>query len=425
MRNVKYAIDGIVRKPIMLFAIVVQILIGTMILFEGISISLKTIDTINRTKGMFADKKVYRLINDTNIENEINLNKEDDFNNRAYEMYKKLKNSNDFSVCLSQFSNILIKDFCEDDKFYYMPDKEKKYDINPYQNVNGKFSDLKGYYIDEGYAEEFPFELSEGRNFTKEDFDLEDNIPVILGAEYKGIYNIGDRFKYFDYRNLVEKNIEVVGIAKENSYFFHSGDITTLDDRVICPTENFKLDDKLSNKFNNFISGSLVVTNNKDKALKELRGISSSLGLYTLNLRSCDSDIQFLIESLSKDCKDSILLSLTIFLFVSIGIITVQLNNIKERLKEFGIHLLIGSNKKDIALRNFYTVAIYLGLGMILGSYFEYLSNKNLYDFFTWDIRGVFIILVIYLILLFIISYFPYRKIRKLEVNNIIRGLNE
>ena len=425
MRNFKYAIDGIVRKPLMLFAIVIQVLIGTMILFEGISISLKTIDTINRTKGMFTDKKVYRLINNTNIGNEKNLNKEDDFGNRAYEMYKELRNSADFTVCSSQFSNILIKDFCDDDKFYYLTDKEKKYDINPYENVNGKFSDLKGYYVDKGYAEEFPFELSEGRNFTKEDFELEDNIPVILGAEYKEIYKIGDRFKYFDYKNLVEKNIEVVGILKDDCYFFDNGDITTLDDRVICPTEDFKFDDKFANKFDNFINSCMIVASDKDSVLKEIREDSSSLGLYTFSLRSCDSDIQFLIDNLGKDCKDSILLSFTIFLFVSIGIITVQLNNIKERLKEFGIHLLIGSSKRDIALRNFYTVAIYLGLGMILGSYFEYFSNKNLYNFFTWDIRGLFIILVIYLILLFIISYFPYKKIRKLEVNNIIRGLNE
>lgn len=425
MRNFKYAIDGMVRKPIMLFAIVAQVLIGTMILFEGISVFLKTIDTINRAKGMFVDKEVYRLINDTNMGNAMELGKEKDFNKRAYEMYGKLKNSDSFLVCSSQFSNILIKDFCDNDKFYYLPDKDKKYDIDPYENVNGKFSNLKGYYVDEGYAEEFPFELSEGRNFTKEDFELEDNVPVILGAEYKGIYNIGDKFKYFDYRNLVEKNIEVVGIVKADSYFFDSGDITTLDDRVICPIENFKLDDKISSKFENFISSSLVVTNDKDSALKEIRENSSDLGLYTLSFKSCDSDIQFLIDNLSKNCKDSIFLSFTIFLFVSIGIIAVQLNNIKERLREFGIYLLIGSSKKDIILRNLYTVAIYLGVGMLLGSYFEYLSNKNLYDFFTWDIRGVFIILAIYFILVVIISYFPYRKIRELEVNNIIRGLNE
>ena len=203
----------------------------------------------------------------------IELNKDEDINERTYEMYTRLKGSDNFSICSAQFSNILIKDFCDDDKFYYVPDEKEKYEIDPYENIKGKFSDLKGYYVDEEYVEEFPFEVMEGRSFNKGDFELKDNIPVILGSEYKWIYNIGDRFKYFDYKELKEKTIEVVGILKESSYFFDNGDISTLDNRVICPTSNLKLDDKSASKFQDFINNSLIITNNKDNSLAEIRKI--------------------------------------------------------------------------------------------------------------------------------------------------------
>lgn len=425
MRNIKYAIDEVVRKPLRLFVIILQVLVGTMILFEGIGITLKTYDTVKRTKNMLTGKEVYRLINDSDIYEDTFLKREEDFNSRVYSLYEKLRNSKDFSICSASDSNILIKDFCDNDKFYYMPGDENKYDIDPYNNVRGVFSDLKGFYISDGFEEVFPLEVSGGRNFVKDDFELEDNIPVILGAEYKSIYNIGDKFKYFDYMNKEERNIQVVGILKEDSYYFDQADIITLDNRIICPMENLRFNENIGERFENLINTALIITDDKESSLKEIREYSSSLGLYTFSMKSCKGAIQFLIEELTNECKDSMFLNFVIFLFIAIGIITVQLNSIKERMKEYGIHLLIGASKKDIAFRNFYSVSIYLGVGMLLGSYFEYFMNKNIYNFYTWDNRGIIILFVIYIILLFIISYIPYRKIRKLEVNNIIRGLGE
>ena len=163
MRNIKYAIDEVVRKPLRLFVIILQVLVGTMILFEGIGITLKTYDTVKRTKNMLTGKEVYRLINDSDIYEDTFLKREEDFNSRVYSLYEKLRNSKDFSICSASDSNILIKDFCDNDKFYYMPGEENKYDIDPYNNVRGVFSDLKGFYISDGFEEVFPLEVSEGR----------------------------------------------------------------------------------------------------------------------------------------------------------------------------------------------------------------------------------------------------------------------
>ena len=56
--------------------------------------------------------------------------------------------------------------------------------------------------------------------------------------------------------------------------------------------------------------------------------------------------------------------------------------------------------------------------------YFEY--YKNMYkDVYYYDYRTILVLAGIYAILILIISFILYRKIRKIEVNDIIRGLSD
>ena len=421
MKNIKYTIDEIIRKPGTFFIIVIQIVIGTIILLSGISAILKTWDISNSSKNMFNGKQVYRLLDKTSTKDMDRINNSEDSNEKFYELYSYLRGNENFSISAQQNSNILIKDFSEDKRFYYDLNEKNKYSINPKSDVQGKFSNIKGYYIDSGYNNEFPLETTKGRTLNEEDFTLEDDIPIILGAEYENIYNVGDEFKYFDYLSLKEKKMKVIGILKADTYFFEGGSIITLDDKVICPLQNLNASKDIKNKVLFWLSQCIIVTDNEQEALSDIRDKSSQLELYNFKFNSCEKDVKYLIDQLSNNYKTSMKLSITIFLFISIGIITVQLNGIKERVNEYGIHLLSGATKRDIVIRILYSTAMYLGIGMLIGTYFEYFSKKDLYGYY-YDNRILFII---YVLLVFIISYLPYRKIHKLEVNNIIRGLSE
>ena len=424
MKNIKYAIDEMIRKPGIFFIIVIQIVIGTMILLPGLSAAIKTWDVTSNSKNMFNGKEVYRLLDNTSTEDMKKINNSEDSNEKLYELYSFLRGNDNFNICAQQNSNILIKDFSEDKRFYYDLNEKNKYSINPKSDVQGKFSNIKGYYIDSGYNKEFPLETTKGRTLNEEDFTIEDNIPIILGSEYEDIYNVGDEFEYFDYLSVKGKKLHIIGILKADTYFFEGGSIITLDDKVICPLQNLDNSENIKSKVFFWLSQCLIVTDNEQEALSDIRDKSSQLELYNFKFKNCEKDIKYLIDELSENYKVAMKLGITIFLFISIGIITVQLNGIKEKINEYGIHLLSGATKKDIMFRIFNSTALYLGIGMLIGTYFEYFNKKDSYGYY-YDNRILLMLFIIYVLLVFVISYLPYRKILKLEVNNIIRGLSE
>lgn len=125
MRNIKYAIEDIIRRPFIFFIIIIQIVVATMILSTGLCWNIKTMDTVNRTKNMFNGKDVYQLTNDMDPKYiDESLSKSDGMD-RMYELYTFLKENKDFSICAAATTNILIKDFVDKEKFYYKTDKSK------------------------------------------------------------------------------------------------------------------------------------------------------------------------------------------------------------------------------------------------------------------------------------------------------------
>lgn len=415
MKNIKYAIEDIIRRPFIFFIIIIQIVVATMILSTGLCWNIKTMDTVSRTKNMFKGKEVYQLSENTDknyLENSIN---KADGMDRMYELYTFLRESSDFSICAKRNTSIYIKDFVDNDRFYKHNSDDKKYLDNPYTNIEGRFSNVYGVYVDEGYMKEFPLEVSKGRTFEKQDYSAE-VMPVILGAGYEGIYNIGDTFEYFDYINLKVSKIEVVGILKSNTYIFETGTTILVDDYVICPYQNITTSNANKLMYSTWIENCLIVTNDKEKSLEEIGEKSTDLELYNFKLSSCKGITTKIVESMNEEAGKSISLSVSIFLFVSIGIIAVQLNSIKNRQKEFGIHLLSGARKRDIGVRILLSISVYVILGTCIGTYFGYTTNKEIYDK-----RVILFLIPIMILLIIIISILPLNKIRKMEVTDIIR----
>ena len=73
MNNIRYSVNEIIRKPIVFLIIVGQVLVGTMILIDALSTTLETVDTIDKTKNLFNNKEVYRLVDNTNVDRMMEL----------------------------------------------------------------------------------------------------------------------------------------------------------------------------------------------------------------------------------------------------------------------------------------------------------------------------------------------------------------
>lgn len=416
MRNLKYAIDEIVRKPITFFMIIIQIVLSSTLLLQTISSFCEANYTYKMTKNILENKNLYSMsigFETSNKNDNVSIEDKKDF---YFTRYMKLNQNNNFIYLLQFESNILVKDFTDKNEFYNS--LEVKYMENPYKNINGKFSNIRCFYISKNYFKEFPLRIEKGRTFKSEDFSKEDIIPIILGNNYFGIYDIGDEFDYFDYFNKKEKKLKIIGILEKNSYYYSSYGICDLKNYIICPVKDIKDSSVDLDNYANLDRG-LIIADNKEKALDELRDIYGETNTSEINLESVKDRVDRLINVLYENAKKELSTLFIIVLFLSAGIITVQLNSIEKHLTEYGIHLLSGARKRDILVRQAYLISIYFILGTSIDLFFEYLFKS-----INFKVNIIIIFIVFYIILAMIIFFFPYRKIKKLQINDIIRGID-
>ena len=101
---------------------------------------------------------------------------------------------------------------------------------------------LASYQMDRLGFEYFNFKMYDGRSFSDDDYILEselDKLPIILGYNYKDIFNIGEKIKYIYAGKVMEG--EVIGILEKNSAVFNDNKYSMpLDNRIILPLADFK-----------------------------------------------------------------------------------------------------------------------------------------------------------------------------------------
>lgn len=129
-------------------------------------------------------------------------------------------------------------------------------------NEDQSFSALQ---ISQNVQVDFDFSVQKGKLFCEEDFTLDnDRIPVILGAHYNDIFDIGDKFEgeyLYDRYDFI-----VIGILTN-----HSGiDMITgkyiLDDKLIIPSfnisDNSQITEGIKIHYANKVSGKLFTDKN-------------------------------------------------------------------------------------------------------------------------------------------------------------------
>lgn len=424
MKNIKYAIDLICKRPFIFLMLIIEIVLTTIIMLQNTSNLLKCTDTYKMSKEMYPVNGLYRILatlpNATDNYSNMDINSTD-YKKKLLSLYEYMNSNQSFDFFTAKSSNIIIKDFTDKDIFYY---DSNKYIINPYKNIDGQYSNIKAIYIDKKYSDNFHLNVKTGSNFSDCDFNSSNGVPVILGAQYKKIYNIGDTFHIFDWFTKKEKEITVLGFLNENSYMYNNGSILSLDDYIIYPMEQITDVNTDNDLYMFYLQDSLIHTDLNAESIGLIRKKSNELNLYDYSIYSADKDITNLLTNLKLLAISSTLKMSLSIVFICASIVIVQLNQIKETIKEYGIHLMLGANKRDIILRNIYSTLIYFTIGLGIGLYFEYYRKKN-DSMYYYDFRMPIIITCIYFVLLLLISLLLYRKISKLNINQIMKDVND
>lgn len=224
---------------------------------------------------------------------------------------------------------------------------------------------------DENYLLTTGYKTSSGRNITKTDIELANNV-VVIGADIvsnlfkKGENPVGEEIR-------VGAGIyKVIGVleSKGNSMGF-SG-----DNQCIIPLSNLRLNYGLDQGSYN-VNVMVYNTENLEPAISEATGLFRIIRKdppgkkSTFSIRKSDQIASFVIEQLSLISVIATAIGLITLLGAAIGLMNIMLVSVKERTREIGTRKAIGATAQLIR-NQFLIESILIGqlgglLGIVLG----------------------------------------------------------
>ena len=166
--------------------------------------------------------------------------------NKEEELYQKMKKfvlllqSTDQFTYVTQIGHqgIVIEGIKIPDKFlmyYEMGNSE----YSRWEDREIPEYDVKALYVSQSFFEKNQIAVAEGRSFMEADYSMEPDevIPVLLGSDYREIFQIGDCFsgQYF----TQDSQFEVIGFLEEDSFFVNRNSIEPESTRRYMVTPAF------------------------------------------------------------------------------------------------------------------------------------------------------------------------------------------
>lgn len=298
--------------------------------------------------------------------------------------------------------------------------------------------------IDGNYEKVIDIPIAEGRVFNEDEFykTNEENIPIILGNNFVGIYEIGDIIK-----SVVGNNFKVIGFLKDGFSFFRNGtlenfitDLTLYDYGAIIPRMEKTLIDPIMS-YIRLQEGCFYYLSENENREAMIDMIDKKANELQIDVKSVV--IEDVLNKVSKerkeDNKDSLYLGLVILVFTvaSLAISTLALINYRKR--EFGILIATGGSIKDIIKILIYEMGIILGVSFLLYQLsnlrfrWRYLTEeyirsngyvKNIfYDTGNIELQTYIKVYLVIAMLLILISAIPINRIRKFKPKDLIGGI--
>lgn len=341
MTQIRFALEDIIKNKSYFIRFFIQITCVLVLL--GVCVS--QISSINKYKKKFS---VFEKTSDLYImrdmtENDVFLERlsDDGFQSKLFELYSFLAQSQKINF-YSYYSDQIIAEK-EDLPIQYIqyPDKSKYYPL---------------LYVDENFWDTFGLSCFEGRKFTKQDFSFnQTQIPIILGYQYSGYYNIGDvitQESVVETGNTMKQEFIVVGILEKDAFYLDpgkTGDILYLSGTIIAPlivnkeTPYYELD--------SIITSSTIIVDDHSQ-LQTIEEKAKAMEVYDkLEFISYAEQLKNIVRENMTYVYFAIAVQGLILFFCTICIISALMNYINSHKKEFAIHILCGAKSKDLSLR--------------------------------------------------------------------------
>jgi ABC-type lipoprotein release transport system permease subunit len=232
------------------------------------------------------------------------------------------------------------------------------------------------------------------------DYTFGDEIPVVLGSDYKRYFKVGDII-----RDDVDEIFNVVGFLKKDEYYvapYESDKAYYLNESFIIPNDSSE---------NNFVTlESTCFQTNEKQVLDEMIAKSEDMGIVSLQYESFTEQIAESETDILNEMMTMASVMIVIFIFASIGIISYIVRFIQTRMREFSIHMIYGASEKSILIRismqSILMICVSIVVALIIFG----------------PVLAVLGMAIIGLLYCLGIMIYPYITFRRLSIIDVLRG---
>lgn len=418
--QIKRSLEKDTTSTIFLFSLF--ILSITLMIFS-ISFCYETNNKQNKVEKIY-QKNYYKMYdNYVGQEEEIFMNEPDNVV-RLKKFYNELCNSTEFSYFTIINQSVYIQNVNLPEQFYYNYEYSQQKQIVDINDENKNYHCLKALQINKSVINEFKLNVNSIDKEAIDDWDTinisENTIPVMLGANYKGHFDINKTYKMFYLSKFF--NIKIIGFLEKNDNIYYNGDMLYLDDYIVFPSLNIEelpLDEnekKLQlamylQKCSGVISSEL---NAQDIQIK-VNEIASKYDLKAYSIKEAQmSNIQIFNLEAKEFSILLLVISSIIVCFSAIGLSLTLSSKIEDELSTYAVHLLVGASLNDIKKYILGEISFIICISIIIAIILaELLNNFRIY---------CLPISIIVSVIVGVFSYiYPSKVIKKINLNEILK----
>lgn len=380
----------------------------------------------------FKDKNLYRISDDLYEEKEISFFTDVGSYNKLNNFAKELMSNDEINYYEATWQPIGVANF--EGKNFFQAYYEDDSISPPYEKGGESFQTIKALQLNEEAFNVNSVYLSKGRYFNADEYfyDVKDpKLPILLGSDYGGIYQLGDTLK-IDYYNKEFKGKVVGFIGANQKVFTNREPELILNKYIILPALIFKeepsslikndIENKVFYKASllSRINGFLMSEDSPLEIRQTLNKMSESTNFIQFQVIGANSlAINALISMTEANRTILILTSGLLFLFVMAIYILIASFKTKNNLETYMVFLISGVDIMAIKRVVLYEFLLTLVAGLIIPLILLLLLVENPLLIIT---DFLFLIGVITSIILVIINKFISRLIKKTNIVQKLKG---
>lgn len=297
-----------------------------------------------------------------------------------------------------------------------------------YADKDSEYLGVKGYLIGKYFKDVENVEMESGRYFLDDEFKYSESrgLPVILGADYKEFYNIGDYFE-LDYCGKI--NVYVIGFLKDDAFILDNNNKVYLNRYMLIPSFDIEYNE-LSNdeekKMMDFhydvkLMGRLVLNRDELDKKNEFQDILNKYKLYSYYLYNKTESAEKVYYEQQENAMVMKGLALIIFIFTLISLMISMISKVYKNIKKYSIHILIGARPSRVMKFVLIESIVIYFLSSIISIIILFIMYRLGLNPYVFDIR-IWTSIIVGIFILIIVSYYAIlKKIKTMGISQLLR----